>query len=220
MPSILIVEKVGSIKTVSVKNVSESELYKKASLKTSEGFKCYTTWSVEHNKKQYSILLYGKTTGRPNYENKYEFPPPVDSVLFFGNCIIIAKINDGTIVDLTQDMWEKIYETLYGGFDDIGEDDSDSECESDDEEVGKRTKNGYVKDGFVVDDEDDEDEDEDEEVDEDEDEDVYVKPSKKTKTKSKSSGSSKIKSVFELKDVQEENYLDCASELSEESYIE
>ena len=123
-------------------------------------------------------------------------------------------------MDLTQDMWEKIYETLYGGFDDIGEDDSDSECESDDEEVGKRTKNGYVKDGFVVDDEDDEDEDEDEEVDEDEDEDVYVKPSKKTKTKSKSSGSSKIKSVFELKDVQEENYLDCASELSEESYIE
>jgi len=221
MPSILIVEKVGSIKQVSMKSVVETELYKKAGLKVADGFKCYTSWSVEYAKRQYTISLYGKTTGRANYENKYEFPPPVDNILFFGNCILIAKSSEGDIMDLTQDMWEKIYETLYGGFDDIGEEDSDSECDSEAEEVGKHTKNGYVKDGFVVDDDEDEtEESEEDENDEDEDdEDGYIAPTKK-ESKPKKTGSAKIKNAFELQNVQEENYLDCTSELSEESYLD
>uniref|UniRef100_A0A6C0HGV7 Uncharacterized protein n=1 Tax=viral metagenome TaxID=1070528 RepID=A0A6C0HGV7_9ZZZZ len=221
MPSIIIVEKVGSIKQVSIKSVVEADLYKKAGLKSADGFKCYTNWSVEHATRQYTISLYGKTTGRANYENKYEFPPPVDNTLFFGNCILIAKSVEGAIVDLTQDMWEKIYETLYGGFEDIGEEDSDSGCDSEAEEVGKRTKNGYVKDGFVVDDDDDEedDDDDDEENEEDEDEDGYIPPAKK-ESKPKKTGSAKIKNAFELQNVQEDNYLDCTSELSEESYLD
>ena len=219
MPSIIIVEKVGSIKQVSMKSVVETELYKKAGLKVSDGFKCFTNWTVEYATRQYTISLYGKTTGRANYENKYEFPPPVDNTLFFGNCILIAKSTEGAIVDLNLDMWEKIYETLYGGFEDVGEEDSDSDCDSDAEEVGKCTKNGYVKDGFVVDDDEDED-DEDDESDEDEsDEDGYIPPPKK-ESKSKKTGSAKIKNAFELQNVQEENYLDCTSELSEEEYLE
>jgi len=221
MPSIIIVEKVGSIKQVLVKSVVETELYKKAGLKTADGFKCYSNWSVEYSKRQYMISLYGKITGRANYENKYEFPPPVDNTLFFGNCILIAKSIEGTIMDLTQDMWEKIYETLYGGFEDIGEEDSDSDCDSDIEgdDIGKRTKNGYVKDGFVVDDEEDEESEDDENEDDDDDEDGYIPQSKK-ESKSKKTGSAKIKNAFELKDVQEDTYLDCTSELSEEEYLE
>lgn len=221
MPSILIVEKVGNIKQVYVKSVIENELYKKAGLKVADGFKCYTNWTVEYSKKQYNISLYGKPNGRANYENKYEFPPPVDNTLFFGSCILIAKSTEGAIVDLTEDMWEKIYETLYGGFDDIGEEDSDSDCDSETEEVGKRTKNGYVKDEFVVDDDEDEpEESEEEENEEDEyDEDGYIPPSKK-ESKSKKPGSAKIKNAFELQNVQEETYLDCTSELSEEEYLD
>jgi hypothetical protein len=220
MPSIILVEKVGSIKSIAVKTVVETELYKKAGLKTAEGFKCYTNWSVEHNKKQYTIYLYGKTIGRANHENKYEFPPPVDSTLFFGNCVLIAKNTDGVACDLTEDMWEKIYETLYGGFEDIEDEDSESECDSDIENVGKQTKNGYVKDGFVVDDDEEEDtEDDDEEEDDTEDaEDLYIQ--RKKVSKPKKTGSAKIKNAFELKDVQEDNYLDCTSELSEESYLD
>jgi hypothetical protein len=226
MPSVIIIEKVGTIKTVTVKTIVETELYKKAGLKTSEGFKCHTNWTVEHKKCKYVISLYGKTTGRSNYENKYEFPPPVDNVLFFGNCILTAKTIDGVFVDLNQENWEKIYETLYGGFEEIGEE--DSECESDDDDiVGKRTKNGYVKDGFVVDDdeeddadeEDGEDDEEDGEDGEDDEEGVYVKPHKKA-SNSRKLGSAKIKNAFELKSVEDENYLDCTSELSEESYLE
>jgi len=220
MPSIIIVEKLGTIKQVSMKSVVETELYKKAGLKSADGFKCFTSWSVEHSKKQYTISLYGKTTGRANYENKYEFPPPVDNTLFFGSCILIAKSAEGAIVDLTEDMWEKIYETLYGGFEDIGEEDSECESDSDGEDPGKRTKNGYVKDGFVVDDDDEEDEDDEEDDEDDEDdEDGYIPPPKK-ESKSKKTGSAKIKNAFELQNVQEENYLDCTSELSEEDYLD
>jgi hypothetical protein len=224
MPSILIVEKLGSVKSLNAKTLTESELYKKAGFKSDEGFKLFTTWNIELGPKKYSISLYGKTTGRANQENKYEFPPPVDKLLFFGNCILINKTDDG-IANLTEDEWTTIYEKLYGGFedlDDLQSDDDDELLTEDEDEPGvKRTKTGYVKDGFVVDGDDDEDDEEDDEDPEDEDDDedeVYVK---KPVKKSSSKKSSKIASVFELKDVDPENtYLDCTSELSEESYIE
>jgi hypothetical protein len=224
MPSIIVVEKLGNVKQTNIKTIVEQELYKKAGLKTQEGFKCHANWSVEYSTKKYTISLYGKTTGRANCENKYEFPPPVDNTLFFGNCVITAKTSDGAFIDLTQDMWEKIYEDLYGGFEDIGEEDSDSECDSeDDEDIGtganKRTKNGYVKDGFVVEDGDEDDEEDDEDAEEDDEDVVYAKQSKKS-AKSKKTSSAKMKNAFELKDVEEENYLDCTSELSEESYFD
>jgi hypothetical protein len=216
MPSIIIVEKLGEIKALQVKNWNESELYKKAGFKSGDGFKCYTTWNVEIDKTKYSIDLYGKTTGRANQENKYEFPPPVDSTLFFGNCVLVNKSSSGEILDLSVKEWEEIYETLYGGFEDLGNDSDDEESEDEDDFGMKRTKDGYVKDGFVVDD-DESEEDADEDEDEDEDEEkIYTKTQKP-----KASGSSKVKTIFELKAIQqEENYLDCASELSEESYIE
>jgi hypothetical protein len=69
--------------------------------------------------------------------------------------------------------------------------------------------------------EDDDDDDDDEEPDEDEDEDgcgYSHKPKKGSKPKK--TGSAKIKTAFELKDVQEESYLDCTSELSEEEYLD
>lgn len=221
MPSIIIIEKHGIIKQTSIKSYSENELYKKAGLKSSDGFKCFANWSVEYAKQQYTISLFGKTTGRANYENKYDFPPPVDNTLFFGSCVLIAKNAENKVVDLTEDMWDKIYETLFGGFEDIEEEDSKCESDSDIEEPGKLTKNGYVKDGFVVDDDDDEDDDyEDSEEEEDSDDEgrPYVNKTKKD-IKNKKTGSAKIKNAFELKDVQEEDFLDCTSELSEEDYL-
>jgi hypothetical protein len=215
MPSIVIVEKLGELKTLQVKTCNSSELYKKAGFKNSDGFKCYTEWHVEIDKTKYCIELYGKTAGRANQENKYEFPPPVDSVLFFGNCVLINKSENGEIVNLTVKEWEEIYETLYGGFEDLGND-SDDESQEDEDDFGmKRTKDGYVKDGFVVD--GDESEESENEEDEDEDEEkIYT-----TTQKPKPRGSSKVKTIFELKAIEnEDNYLDCASELSEEDYIE
>ena len=218
MPSILVVEKLGNIKSTTLKTWDESELYKKAGLKSPDGFKCYTTWSVEHANKKYNVSLYGKTTGRANQENKYEFPPPVDNTLFFGSVILVNKTTDGSVDDLSTGDWETIYEKLYGGFEDLGEEDSDEDEDSDDEPGLKRTKDGYVKDGFVVGDDDEESDDEDLGDDDDDEEDhVYATGGKAQR----SSGAAKIKSVFELKAIEPtETYLDCTSELSEESYIE
>ena len=125
--TILSVEKPGNIKEIAVKSIDESELYKKAGFKTPEGFKCHVQWAIEDlNKKSYCIAVYGKTTGRATQENKFEFPPPIDTTLFFGNCIIVNKKGD-KIVNLPADEWDSIYEYLYGGFEDLGDDDGEEE---------------------------------------------------------------------------------------------
>ena len=56
---------------------------------------------------------------------------------------------------------------------------------------------------------------------EDEDEEIHVKSKSKRVTKSKSKKNSAIKSLFDLKPIENisENYLDCTSELVEEEYI-
>jgi hypothetical protein len=229
MPSILIVEKLGAIKSLSIKTFAESDLYKKAGFKTAEGFKCHTTWTLEVSNKKYQISLYAKTTGRANQENKYEFPPPVDKVLYFGNCLLVNKNDADEVVDLTKNAWEEIYEKLYGGFEDIGDEDTLSDEDDDEDPDIPRTKAGYLKDGFVVDDDeedddyDDEDEeDEDADMEDEEEDDVPKIKSKSTKSKRKQPKRA-VKKAFELpaKEEADENiYLDCTSELSEESYIE
>jgi hypothetical protein len=221
----LIVEKLGNIKEISVKNVDETELYKKAGFKTIDGFKYITGWNLDDiNGKNYSISLYGKTTGRANQENKYEFPPPVDTTLFFGNCVLINKQHD-EIVNLTKNEWDTIYETLFGGFEDL--DDEDDDEEEDEEDDLPRTKSGYVKDDFVVDDdeeeEEEEDEDEEEEDEEDDDEDEMPKSKSRKMSKSKSKPKAKLSKATKKTETiftQVENYLNCTRELSEEEYIE
>ena len=37
------------------------------------------------NNIKYYINVYGKTNGKASSENKYDFPPPIDNTLFFGN---------------------------------------------------------------------------------------------------------------------------------------
>ena len=249
MPSILIVEKLGSIKSLNAKTLTESELYKKAGFKSDEGFKLFTTWNLELGAKKYSISLYGKTTGRANQENKYEFPPPVDKLLFFGNCILINKTDDA-IANLTEDEWTTIYEKLYGGFedlDDLQSDDDDELLTEDEDEPGvKRTKTGYVKDGFIIDDDesDDVDADDDDSLGDDvvSDEPSDEEAVRKSKVKSRKAANVKksapkrtVKKAFETTktgkgndidvdvedvcDVEEDLYLDCTSELCEEEYV-
>jgi hypothetical protein len=221
MPSFLIIEKNGNIKEATIKNIVKEELYKKSGLKTPEGFQQYTVWDVQYNSKKYSIGLYGKITGRANAENKYDFPPPVDNTLFFGNCILI---NEDLKENLTSQLWEGIYEQLFGGFEDLEEDEDDDEDDDDDPDIEK-TKEGYAKDGFIVDDEEDEEEEEEEDEDEEEDDDdgdnelVYKKKSISKKTPKKTA--KQLKLLFEENlEKEDAKYLDCTSELSEESYLE
>jgi hypothetical protein len=78
--------------------------------------------------------------------------------LFYGSCAIIAYIkkDDGSkvYIDLTIPLWNKIYEKLFGGFEDLSA--TADEDENEEDELAKvpkdkKTKHGYLKDGFVVD---------------------------------------------------------------------
>ena len=232
--SIIVVEKLGSLKEITLKTLDEKELYKKAGFKSAEGFQLQTEWGANVNDKQYTISMYGKTDGRAGQENKYEFPPPIDTTLFFGACVLVNKVN-GKPANLTVPEWKNIYEFLYGGFEDIGDEDEEEESEDSVDENVPRTKDGYVKDGFVVEDDDDEDDDDEDDEDDEEDdnddnevveEEIIVKPkrsrasksSTSLKTSSKTSSKTTKKTVFEM--VEQASYLDCTSELSEEEYIE
>ena len=98
-----------------------------------------------------------------NFENKYEFPPPVDNALYFGTCILVAHGGDNAIpsglipyVSITPDSWTRIYTKLYGGFENLADTAISDEFEPDPLQnipPNKLTKTGYLKDGFVVDDE-------------------------------------------------------------------
>ena len=178
---IIIVEKNGSLKSLTIKDYKEEELYKKCSFKKPDDFKRQTEWKVKLDGKKYFVAAYGKSEGKANTENKYDFPPPIDTTLFFGNCALVCfeSKDDGkkNAVSLKLEQWEKMYEKLFGGFEDLAVtavDDDVEEDELDSIPADKKTKHGYLKDGFVVDSEsdehdletDDDDEDEDDETDE------------------------------------------------------
>ena len=201
--SVVIVEKVGSLKSLTIKDYKEDELYKKCGFKKPDGFSKQTEWGIKLDGKKYVVALFAKTEGKANTENKYDFPPPVDSTLFFGNCVLVSTIkkDDGAfgLVSLSLEQWDKMYEKLFGGFEDLAATCAEDEAEEDELDNipdSKKTKQGYLKDGFVVDSDSDEKDNygsDDSDGDEDETED-----------------SEEQEEVLELEDI--------GSELSEEEY--
>jgi len=155
--NIVIVEKEGNLKSLAIKNFKLEELYKKCGFKKSDDFIKQVEWNVKYDDNKYFIEVYGKKDGRANSENKYDFPPPIDNVLFFGNCAILGylkKDNENIYTDITLPLWNKVYEKLFGGFEDLlstAVEDEEEEDELANIPKEKKTKQGYLKDGFVVD---------------------------------------------------------------------
>ena len=208
--TMLIIEKNCTIKSVTIKNYQEEELYKKCGFKKKEGFEKKITWNVKIEGKKYHIHVFAKEEGKSNFENKYDFPPPIDNKLFFGSCALIAQTsNEQNVfqyVSLTSLLWEKIYEKLFGGFEDLTKITNDDEEEDELENIplSKKTKiGGYLKDGFVVDD-NVEEYDHDEESDQDE-------ISENDYEQDKNNELEKEEEILELEDI--------GSELSEDSYL-
>lgn len=147
MPVVIIVEKNGTLKEHNIKgDLNPDEFYKIAKFKNATDFENEASWEVDVMDKTYNISLFAKTTGRAGQENKYELPPPVDEILYFGRCLLVNE--DGS--DLTINTWNIIYEALFGGFEDIG--DEDSEEEEEDLTGVTLTTTGYMKDSFITDD--------------------------------------------------------------------
>jgi len=106
---------------------------------TIQSYESYGTLQHTWKTLKYEIQLYGKTDGKAGNENKYDFPPPVDNVLFFDKCVLVNPSGEMTI-----EKWNDFYESIMQ-FEDIAETESESE-----EEVEGEYSNGYLKDGFVV----------------------------------------------------------------------
>jgi len=213
MPYIIVIDKTGTVKETNIKEYVVNDLYKKANFKTADGFQHRNKWELEINNTKYNISVYGKINGKAGQENKYDFPPPIDNTLFFGGCVLVNenmkelnKINDLRISD-----WNKIYENLMGGFEDLGEED--------DEEEDDKEPNEYVCDDFVVEDDDVDYEDldlQDDDEDED-DEEIVIKKGKKVNKKKKEKKPSKKNAELIVQETNQ--YLDCQSELEEEEYF-
>lgn len=151
MVSILVVDKTGKVSELSMKTYDETTLFKKA------GFKVNTDFKLQHTFNALSvsctISVYGKTTGKSNVINKYDFPPPIDNVIFYGNCLLVARTEStNEVCDLTEIEWDLIYSTLFGGFEDINESSDGSEVSEESVDEVLLTKDGYLKDDFIVDD--------------------------------------------------------------------
>tara|TARA_B110000305_G_C19446399_1_gene645102 strand:+ start:259 stop:828 length:570 start_codon:yes stop_codon:yes gene_type:complete len=149
----ILIDKKGTMTEILIKNDSIEYLSKKCGFKTEKHFEPRTQWNVKLDK-TYNILLYAKNDGRANSENKYDFPPPVDTSLFFGTCLLVNYF-ENKISSLSIKEWEQIYEKLFGGFEnlkDCAEEDEEEEDELDMIPDENKTKDGYLLDGFVVDD--------------------------------------------------------------------
>lgn len=159
--TIVIVDKTGTLKSLNVKDYKEEELFKKCGFKKVDGFVKHTFWPIKIDGQKYIVAMYGKLDGKANMENKYDFPPPIDTKLFFGACALVATTTNTTnskeqhLCNLSVELWSQMYEKLFGGFENLtltAAEDDDEEDELAAVPASKKTKKGgYLKDGFVVD---------------------------------------------------------------------
>ena len=151
MVKIIIAKRDGSLCEKKTKSFDESDVYKYGGFKTMKDFGCVHSFELNKARIKYMQKIRAKQIMKINTNSSTN-----DTTLYFGNICILKYDNDGQCVDLDCQEWEKVYEELFGGFEDIGNSDGsstrsmDSEIYSDEE----YTDEGYLKDGFVVDDND------------------------------------------------------------------
>jgi hypothetical protein len=151
MVKLVVIGKGGDVKRATLNGTDRGELHRKAGVKTSKDFARRTVWTVPGQKGKTEVELWARTSGRAGTENKYDFPPPVDTELYFGTCVLLRRDPaTGDPIDLSVQEWSGIYETLFGGFEDLCEETS-SEDELDGVCPSMKTRHGYAKDGFVCD---------------------------------------------------------------------
>ena len=195
MTSIIIVDKTASIKSCKVLSLTRNTLYKKCGFRKAEGFELRNKFIIKKFEVD-TVEVWARDSGKAGSENKYDLPPPIDQALYFGSIAIAAFDSDGEFIDLNKETWKKVYEHLFGGFEDIDDPDSEAEYSEDELEsvpAEKKTKNGYLKDGFVVDtNEDSNDEEEEEDDSEEEDDESESDDESEDETNDDMSGGSEL----------------------------
>ena len=136
MKHIIIIKKNGTIISKSlqnVKNVSNVTITHKdvvslfntnikKSINFKNNFKRYCDWELEDS----VISLFGSKEGRAGSENKYDLPPPEDIDIYFGEILMVKSVED-VICDLTRKDFNDFIEVSFGGFENLGINDTEEE---------------------------------------------------------------------------------------------
>jgi DNA-directed RNA polymerase subunit M/transcription elongation factor TFIIS len=116
------------------------------------------------------IYLFGYQQGKAGTENKHELPPPHDSLLLFGDIILLyaEKGSFASPLPFKPEDYEIFYNDAYGGFESLDEDEDESEEEDVEDEAEEVEEEAEVVDSKekVADDAAEEEEEESEEEDE------------------------------------------------------
>ena len=214
----VVIDKQNNKKQVKI-NVNSDQFYKKCKLRSAKDFDYRHSWKIKEEGEVMYLSIFAKNNGRANTENKCELPPPLDNQLYFGSMLVVKHKEEGKydmddLIELTVENWEKHYNKLYGGFEDLGEEDSYSSEESIDPEL--LTKEGYSKeDGFVVEsDEEIIDDEGDEDDEEEEEEEEYIGGEETGEDESDDASEDESDSEYDT----DNSYI--ASELEEEEYVD
>ena len=157
MVNLVLVEKGGDLVETKMKDFAFDMLYKKCKFRKDDGFEKRHTWKVKINSETHCISLYARDFGKGGMENKYDLPPPIDQTLYFGVMALVRvdHENHDNVLDLDKETWLKVYEKLFGGFHNLADtaiEDEEEEDELADLPDEMKTKHGYLKDDFIVDD--------------------------------------------------------------------
>lgn len=111
------------------KNIKLIDLKECDILTGTDNFRILNKWNLDN----INVYIYGCTDGVHTQVNQHDLPPPLDNMLCFGD-LIVCKVDKNTWVDFVEEDYIDIYDQLFGGFEDLGSEDSISEDDSDDEE--------------------------------------------------------------------------------------
>lgn len=95
---ILTVNKQNVISEMSVKQIIETELYKKSGIKSKKSFGKICQWTLSNGNK---ISVFGKTEGIPYMKSDFNMPLPISNITLYGTCVIICENSS-----LTKEMWD------------------------------------------------------------------------------------------------------------------
>ena len=114
MTTIVLINKNSEVKQTKIKDLSREILHIKCGFKNNNDFDKRTVWNIAIEEEVYNIELWAKNSARANTENKYDFPPPVDTELYFGTCALIRVDDDDNIISYHGSMGKSIRISIWG----------------------------------------------------------------------------------------------------------
>jgi len=87
-----------------------------------------------YNYKSKRIYMFGYQQGKAGQENKHDLPPPHDSLLLFGDIVVLLCEKGSSFVSplpFKPEDYEVFYNEAYGGFESLDDEEEDEEDEED-----------------------------------------------------------------------------------------